>query len=73
MGMFFLLAFKASTRQAGLVSTTPSYCVYIIQSQALTDRYYIGFIENIKPWDKAIAFEKYLKSPSGRAFAKKRL
>ncbi|MBT3630261.1 MAG: GIY-YIG nuclease family protein [Candidatus Marinimicrobia bacterium] len=42
------------------------------------------FTSRYKPWilktyiaftskDQAIAFEKYLKSPSGRAFAKKRL
>lgn len=30
---------------------------------------YVGFTDV----DRAIAFEKYLKSPSGRAFARKRL
>ncbi len=76
--------------------------VYILYSTIDTDRFYIGFTENIdnrlmdhnsgknphtakyKPWriktaiaftdrQKALDFERYLKSPSGRAFAKKRL
>ena len=78
------------------------YYVYILQSKALTDRYYTGFTENIenrlkdhnsgkdphtskyRPWliktaiaftnrQKALDFERYLKTQSGRAFAKKRL
>jgi putative endonuclease len=78
------------------------YYVYILQSLAFLDRYYVGITEDLKarlakhnakevthtskyaPWklktyiafsDKAQAFEfeKYLKSASGRAFAKKRL
>ena len=78
------------------------YYVYILQSKINTDRFYIGFTENIenrlkdhnsgknshtaefKPWriktaiaftdrQTALDFEKYLKTKSGRAFAKKRL
>ena len=78
------------------------YYVYILQSKVNTDRFYIGFTENIenrlkahnsgkdphtskyKPWriktaiaftyrQKALDFERYLKTKSGRAFAKKRL
>ena len=78
------------------------YYVYILQSKIATDRFYIGFTENIenrlkdhnsgknshtaefKPWriktaiaftdrQKAMDFERYLKTKSGRAFAKKRL
>ena len=78
------------------------YYVYILQSKINTDRFYIGFTENIenrlkdhnsgknpqtsknKPWriktaiaftdrQKAQDFERYLKTKSGRAFAKKRL
>ncbi len=76
--------------------------VYILQSQADTERYYTGFTNDLKarlskhnagavthtakyrPWriktyiaftdeDRAASFEKYLKSGSGRAFAKARL
>jgi predicted GIY-YIG superfamily endonuclease len=76
--------------------------IYILQSTIDTDRFYIGFTENIenrlkdhnsgknphtaryKPWriktaiafthrQKALDFERYLKTKSGRAFAKKRL
>ena len=78
------------------------YYVYILQSKINTDRFYIGFTENIenrlkdhnsgkdphtskyKPWriktaiaftdrQKALDFERYLKTKSGRAFTKKRL
>ncbi len=78
------------------------YYVYILQSKVNTDRFYVGFTENIenrlkdhnsgkdshtskyKPWriktavaftdrQKALDFERYLKTKSGRAFAKKRL
>ena len=76
--------------------------VYILQSEAFPDRYYVGITNDLKdrlkrhnagemahtselrPWkiktavafsdrQRASAFERYLKSPSGRAFAKKRL
>jgi putative endonuclease len=76
--------------------------VYILQSFAYPDRYYVGATKDLRarlkkhnagevthtskytPWkiktymafsdDKqAFAFERYLKSPSGRAFAKKHL
>jgi predicted GIY-YIG superfamily endonuclease len=75
--------------------------VYMLQSIASPERYYVGLTENLVdrlkthndgkiphsskflPWrietvvafrskDKAVAFERYLKSHSGRAFAKKR-
>ena len=78
------------------------FYVYILQSIAFPDRYYVGITEALKtrlithnakevphtskyaPWrlktyiafsDKkqAFEFEKYLKTASGRAFAKKRL
>jgi putative endonuclease len=76
--------------------------VYILQSQADANRFYVGLIRDLKdrlrrhnagevshtakfqPWriktaiaftnrERATAFEQYLKSCSGRAFAKKRL
>jgi putative endonuclease len=76
--------------------------VYILQSMAAPEHYYVGVTDDLRarlqkhnagdvshtskytPWaiktyiafaDKkqAFAFERYLKSPSGRAFAKKRL
>jgi putative endonuclease len=76
--------------------------VYILQSVALPERYYVGITGDLRsrlrrhnagevshtskyaPWKiktyiafsdekQAFALEKYLKSPSGRAFAKKRL
>jgi putative endonuclease len=76
--------------------------VYILQSIADPDRFYIGIARDLrarlkkhnsgdvshtskfKPWrvntyvafsdeKRAFEFEKYLKSASGRAFAKKRL
>ncbi len=76
--------------------------VYILQSLAVPDRYYVGVTSDLRarllthnarevshtskfaPWaiktyvafsdeKQAFAFEKYLKSASGRAFAKKRL
>ena len=76
--------------------------VYILQSEAYPDRFYIGRTADLrtrialhnaghvrhttkwKPWriksyialsdaPHAIALEQYLKSASGRAFAKKRL
>ena len=77
-------------------------CVYMLQSEADTDRFYVGLTDDLKdrlrrhnagevphtakhrPWrtktaiaftdrERAAAFERYLKSSSGRAFAKKRL
>jgi len=76
--------------------------VYILQSAADAERYYVGLTNDLKarmrrynsgqvshtskyaPWKvktyvaftdetQATAFERYLKSASGRAFAKKRL
>jgi putative endonuclease len=76
--------------------------VYILQSKAVPDRFYIGLTRNVRerlnrhtsgnvahtarwaPWrikaciafseeSKAVEFERYLKTSSGRAFAKKRL
>jgi predicted GIY-YIG superfamily endonuclease len=78
------------------------YYTYILESEKIPKRFYIGFTENLesrlkshnqgnnphtskfKPWriktaivfsdrQKALDFEAYLKSPSGRAFARKRL
>lgn len=74
--------------------------VYVLQSAAESDRYYVGLTSNVagriedhnagrclhttrhKPWrlvasieftrqDTAVLFEKYLKTGSGRAFAKR--
>lgn len=76
--------------------------VYILQSEADLDRFYVGLTDDLKnrlpshnagrvahtskyrPWrlntyvafsdkSRAVLFEKYLKSASGRAFSKKRL
>jgi len=76
--------------------------VYILQSEADPNSFYVGITEDLKsrlqkhnngevphsskfrPWriktavafsdpDRAAAFERYLKSGSGRAFARKRL
>jgi predicted GIY-YIG superfamily endonuclease len=76
--------------------------VYILESTAFPDRYYVGLTDNLRarldkhnagsvphtskytPWrlktyvafsdgEQAVCFERYLKSGSGRAFAKKRL
>ena len=76
--------------------------VYILQSAAEADRYYVGLTDDLKarlkrhnsgqvshtskyaPWRvktylgfsdeaQAVSFERYLKTASGRAFAKKRL
>lgn len=78
------------------------FYVYILNSEKDSQKYYVGFTEDLKarlnahnsgqctytarhkPWNiktavaftdrgKALDFERYLKSPSGRAFAKKRL
>jgi predicted GIY-YIG superfamily endonuclease len=76
--------------------------VYILQSEAPQQHYYVGMTSDLRkrlarhnegavphasryrPWmiktavafrdpQRAAAFERYLKSPSGRAFARKRL
>ena len=76
--------------------------VYILQSQAQSEHYYVGLTDDLRdrlrrhnggevphtyndrPWriktavafldrEKAAKFERYLKTASGRAFAKKRL
>jgi putative endonuclease len=74
--------------------------VYILQSQADLDRFYVGLTDDLRerskrhnagqvshkfpPWSvttylgfsdesQAVAFERYLKTASGRAFAGKRL
>ena len=76
--------------------------VYILQSEAYPDRFYVGLTDDLRsrlpshnagrvshtskyrPWrlntyvafsdkNRAVLFEKYLKSSSGRAFSKKRL
>jgi putative endonuclease len=76
--------------------------VYILQSESDSERFYVGYSQNLKarlnkhnsggvphtatnrPWRiktaiaftdeiQAHAFERYLKTASGRAFAKKRL
>ena len=78
------------------------FYVYILQSEAVAETFYVGFTEDLRtrlkthnagqvfhtakfrPWkiktavaftdrQRAIEFEQYLKSASGRAFAKKRL
>jgi putative endonuclease len=50
------------THNSGQVSHTSKYRPWQVKT-------YIAF-SNV---DQAVAFERYLKSPSGRAFAKKRL
>jgi predicted GIY-YIG superfamily endonuclease len=78
------------------------FYVYILQSEAAPESFYVGFTENLqgrlkahnsaqvshtaksRPWriktaiaftdpQRALEFERYLKSGPGRAFAKKRL
>ncbi|GEP54182.1 GIY-YIG nuclease family protein [Reyranella soli] len=78
------------------------FYVYLLQSQAAHDQYYVGLTIDLKrrfadhnsgkaphtskftPWHlvtyvafsdqiKAVAFERYLKSGSGRAFARRHL
>ena len=53
---------RLSRHNAGEVSHTSKYSPWIIKT-------YIAFADE----KRAFAFEKYLKSASGRAFAKKRL
>jgi predicted GIY-YIG superfamily endonuclease len=53
---------RLKKHNAGHVSHTRKYKPWRVNT-------YLGFSDA----DRAIAFEKYLKSPSGRAFARKRL
>ena len=53
---------RLKKHNAGGVSHTTKFKPWTIKT-------YLAFADQ----DRAIAFEKYLKSPSGRAFAKKRL
>ena len=53
---------RLQRHNAGQVSHTSKHIPWTIKT-------YIAFADK----KQAIAFEKYLKSPSGRAFAKKRL
>ncbi|HAX91109.1 MAG TPA: excinuclease ABC subunit C [Rhodospirillaceae bacterium] len=53
---------RLKKHNAGEVSHTSKYKPWNLKT-------YIGFSDN----EHAFRFEKYLKSPSGRAFAKKRL
>jgi predicted GIY-YIG superfamily endonuclease len=53
---------RLAKHNAGGVPHTSKYAPWALKT-------YIAFSSS----EKAIAFEKYLKSPSGRAFAKKRL
>jgi putative endonuclease len=53
---------RLSKHNAGEVSHTPKYSPWIIKT-------YVAFTDE----ERAFAFEKYLKSASGRTFAKKRL
>jgi predicted GIY-YIG superfamily endonuclease len=83
-------------------SLQPFHYVYILESLAAADKYYVGSTQNLcerlachnhgsvphsakyRPWQiktaiafidrrRAVAFENYLKTASGRAFTKKRL
>ena len=56
------LRVRLDKHNAGEVSHTSKYAPWVIKT-------YIAFLDE----KQAFAFEKYLKSPSGRAFAKKRL
>jgi len=53
---------RMQKHNAGEVSHTSKYLPWILKT-------YVAFSDEAQ----AFAFEKYLKSPSGRAFAKKRL
>ena len=53
---------RLQTHNAGDVAHTSKYVPWTIKT-------YVSFSDE----KQAFAFEKYLKSPSGRAFAKKRL
>jgi predicted GIY-YIG superfamily endonuclease len=61
-GMADDLRARLKRHNAGEVTSTARYAPWRLQT-------YIAFDEE----QKAVAFERYLKSPSGRAFAKKRL
>lgn len=56
------IRFRLKKHNAGEVSHTSKYAPWAIKT-------YVAFSDE----KRAFAFEKYLKSPSGRAFAKKRL
>ena len=89
-------------RQVTIQQAMTFYYTYILQSEKIPVRFYVGFTEHLesllkshnqgnnphtskhRPWriktaiafadrQKALDFEASLKSPSGRAFAKKRL
>jgi len=62
VGMTGDLRARLKRHNAGEVSHTSKYAPWSIKT-------YIAFEDE----KQAFAFEKYLKSPSGRAFAKKRL
>jgi predicted GIY-YIG superfamily endonuclease len=53
---------RLATHNAGAVTHTSKYLPWIIKT-------YLGFSDR----HQALAFERYLKTASGRAFAKKRL
>ncbi len=53
---------RLKKHNAGEVSHTSKYAPWAIKT-------YVAFSDELR----ALAFERYLKSPSGRAFAKKRL
>ena len=56
------LGARLARHNSGLVSHTAKYGPWQIQT-------YLGFDDR----ERALAFEKYLKSASGRAFSRKRL
>lgn len=62
MGLTADLRARLRKHNAGEVSHTSKFMPWRIKS-------YFAFSEE----DRAVAFERYLKSASGRAFAKKRL
>jgi putative endonuclease len=62
MGIAADLRARLEKHNAGEVPHTSKYA-------PLATKTYIAFVDE----KQAFAFEKYLKSPSGRAFAKKRL
>jgi len=52
---------------------TRMYYVYMLRSIPNPKQTYVGFTEDLKARFKALSFEKYLMSHSGKAFANKRL